>query len=87
MHYVPVKNDLSDLLIIIEWLIDNDEEAFNIAQNGNDLYEQLYQEQTMNDETVSIFSRYASLMKYVPERPHKKFRIRIDHHDDTTREE
>jgi hypothetical protein len=27
------------------------------------------------------------MMKYVPERPHKKFRVRIDDHFDTTPEE
>jgi hypothetical protein len=28
VHYVPVKNDMSDLLDKINWLIDHDEEAF-----------------------------------------------------------
>jgi hypothetical protein len=42
VHYVPVENDMIDLVEKINWLIENDEEAYNIAQNGNDLYEELY---------------------------------------------
>ena len=38
-------------------------------------------------ETVSIFSKYASLMNYEPQRPHKKFRIHLDDNFDTTDQE
>ena len=31
VHYVPVKNDLSDLIEQITWLQENDEKAFEIA--------------------------------------------------------
>ena len=33
-HYVPVKNDLSDLITNIKWLIEHDKEAEQIAING-----------------------------------------------------
>ncbi|KAJ8930189.1 hypothetical protein NQ314_017029 [Rhamnusium bicolor] len=33
-HYIPVKKDLSDLVDKINWAIDNDEKAKEIAQNG-----------------------------------------------------
>jgi hypothetical protein len=39
VHYVPVKSDMSDLVEKVKWLKENDEEAFQIAHNGNDLYE------------------------------------------------
>jgi hypothetical protein len=31
VHYIPIKNDLSDLLEMIAWLKENDERAFEIA--------------------------------------------------------
>jgi hypothetical protein len=34
IHYVPVKNDLSDLITQIKWLIKNDDKAKEIAENG-----------------------------------------------------
>ena len=33
-HYVPIKNDLSDLIEKIAYLRENDEKAKEIAQNG-----------------------------------------------------
>lgn len=36
MHYVPVKKDLSDLLVQIDWLRRNDDTAHKIAQNAFD---------------------------------------------------
>ena len=34
VHYVPVKNDQSDLIEKIEWLQANDDKAREIAENG-----------------------------------------------------
>lgn len=34
-HYVPIKNDLSDLLEKVEWLKANDDKAYEIAQAGS----------------------------------------------------
>ncbi|CAH1183215.1 unnamed protein product [Phaedon cochleariae] len=34
VHYVPVKEDISDLVEKIQWAIENDEEARKIAMNG-----------------------------------------------------
>jgi len=42
VHYVPVKQDLSDLLSNIKWLRDNDDKAYEIAQNGKALYKILF---------------------------------------------
>lgn len=33
-HYIPVARDLSDLVERIQWAIENDEKAHNIADNG-----------------------------------------------------
>ena len=34
VHYVPIKEDLSDLLHVINWCKNNDDECRRIAQNG-----------------------------------------------------
>jgi hypothetical protein len=72
VHYVPVKHDLSDLIEQITWLQENDEIAFEIAQNGNDLYEKLYTYENMQNDTLKVFTKYGSLMKYSPKRPDAK---------------
>lgn len=38
-HYVPVSSDLSDLLERVQWCMDNDNEAKNIAKNARIFYE------------------------------------------------
>jgi hypothetical protein len=38
-HFVPVKEDLSDLLEISKWCIKNDKKCKVIAQNGYDFYQ------------------------------------------------
>ena len=45
---------------------DNDEIAFQIAQNGNDLYEKLYNQENMLNEAVRILAKYESMMTYEP---------------------
>ena len=37
-NYIPIKNDLSDLIDIIKWCIDNDDKCKKIASNGFDFY-------------------------------------------------
>jgi hypothetical protein len=65
---------MSDLIEKIKWLQDNDSEAKKIGQNGKDLFLKLYNMPNMIEDSVSIYSKYASLMKYIPEKPDKKFR-------------
>jgi hypothetical protein len=36
VHYIPISYDLSDLHTILQWLVDHDEEAHNVAQNALD---------------------------------------------------
>lgn len=71
IHYVPVKNDLSDLIEIINWLRDNDDKAKEIALNGKSLFKKLYNMPKMLEDTASVYAKYSSLMKYVPEKPDK----------------
>lgn len=38
VHYIPVKSDLSDLIDIVKWCRDNDEECICIAKNAKEFY-------------------------------------------------
>jgi len=74
VHYIPVKNDQSDLFEKIEWLKANDLAAKQIALNGRALFNRLYNLPNMIEDMNSVFVKYASLMKYEPERPDKRFK-------------
>ena len=39
VHYVPVKSDLSDLQIQLQWCLDNDDLCKNIAEDAKRLYD------------------------------------------------
>jgi len=76
VHYVPVKNDLSDLISNIKWLRENDSKAKEIAKNGRALFVELYSLPKMIDDSASLYNKLASLMKYTPEVPDEKYRWR-----------
>lgn len=40
-NYIPAKSDLSDLNSIVAWLLENDDEAMHIGQQGAELAQQL----------------------------------------------
>ena len=77
LHYVPIKRDLSDLHDKIAWLKENDTKAKQIADNGRALYDMLYSYDNLLEDSISVFTKYASLMKYVPEAPGDKFIIEM----------
>jgi len=78
VHYVPVKQDLSDMLSNIQWLRDNDDKAYEIAQNSKALYKILYGIDNLVEDAGEIFKKYASMMKYDPVAPDKKFKYCVN---------
>ena len=48
-HYIPVKNDLSDLLTQIEWCIEHDDECKIISENAYQFYQNNLQEEHVFD--------------------------------------
>jgi hypothetical protein len=38
VHYIPIKKDLSDIINIIKWCIDNDHKCKEISKNGMNFY-------------------------------------------------
>ena len=75
VHYIPVKNDQSDLIEKIDWLKNNDEEARKIGANGKSLYKKLYSFKNLREDALTVFQKYASLMKYEPETPDSRFLV------------
>lgn len=39
VHYIPIKNDLSNLITTIEWCINNDDKCKQIASNAREFYD------------------------------------------------
>lgn len=68
-HYIPIKEDLSDLAAKIKWAQDHDEEARRIAENGR----AFAQKSIMPDNVVSYcykaLLKYAALQRFKPEKP------------------
>jgi len=54
-------------------LKNNDSKAKEIAQNGRSLYIKLYNMPNMVEDAVTIYTQIASLMRYTPEEPDKKY--------------
>ncbi len=67
-HYIPVRNDLSDLQEKIQWAKDHDEMAHQIAENGR----AFVLEHLMPDHILlycyQCLLKYASLQKFTPEK-------------------
>ena len=72
-HYVPVWRNQSNLLKQIQWLRDHDSEAYQIAQNGKRAFNKLYNLPNFIEDTLSVFQKYASLMKYEAVAPHERW--------------
>ena len=73
VHYVPVKNDQSDLIEKIEWLRSNDEKAREIGKNGRSLFNKLYKYNNIFEDDLSVYVKMASLFKYEPEAPGEEY--------------
>jgi hypothetical protein len=49
VHYIPIKEDLSDLIDKIKWCKDNDEKCKKIAQNARKFYEKYLSKNSILD--------------------------------------
>jgi len=41
----------------------------------------------MEEDSLTVFKKYKSLMKYIPTQPPEKYRIRLDNNDNVSAEE
>jgi hypothetical protein len=54
VHYLPIKEDYSDLGVVIEWAINNDEKCKEIVKNANKYMELFLNEQNMQEYLKNI---------------------------------
>lgn len=69
VHYVPIKEDLSDLVEKIEWCRQNDKECKNIVLNANEFYRRYLEFDGILDYLQQIFAEISSIVgayKYAP---------------------
>jgi hypothetical protein len=57
-HYVPVKNDFSDLNARIEWCIANDDKCKEIAENARKFAIKTYDWNGVRNKFINIFNDY-----------------------------
>ena len=62
-HYIPVKEDLSDLMEQIRWAKENDDEARKIAENATDLVMQHLSGEDIYVYLYHLICEYARLQK------------------------
>lgn len=55
IHYVPVKQDLSNLVQVIDWCRDNDDKCKQIASNALDFYNKYLSEDGILDYLQQVF--------------------------------
>lgn len=54
-HYIPIKEDLSDIIDIIKWCQNNDNECKKIAKNAKEFYNQYLQKDGVFDYFQKLF--------------------------------
>lgn len=69
-HYIPVKNDLSDLLEKIQWAKTHDAEAKMIAQNGRTFALEHLMPEHILEYCHKVLIKYAALQRFQPTEPH-----------------
>ena len=64
VHYVPVKEDLSDLLEKIEWAKNNDQEVQKIVQQGKQFALDNLDYIKVMEQYANILNQYSSLLTF-----------------------
>jgi hypothetical protein len=69
VHYLPIKRDLSNLIEVINWCLENDEKAKQIAENAYTFYESHLTKCKMLDfleNTFQNLSKHVGSYRYAP---------------------
>jgi hypothetical protein len=64
-HYVPVKNDFTDLEEIYKWCINNSKKCEKIALNGKEYINQFLDEKNEEEITNELLKRYFKNVIYI----------------------
>jgi hypothetical protein len=68
VHYIPIKNDLSDLLDLIRWAQANDDSVREISANAAEFAKEYLSTDSWRIYLRTVFDIYAGLMRYQPSR-------------------
>jgi hypothetical protein len=66
VHYVPVKNDFSDLIDMILWARNNDNLCKQIAEQGRDFAQKNLNAETYMRYVYLVLINYAKLQRFTP---------------------
>ncbi len=78
VHYVPIEEDLSDLIEKIEWCKQNDAEAKKIAMQGRKLAQESLLPEHCCLYCYKVLKKYASLQKFTPTLPPGEIRVKTE---------
>lgn len=62
VHYVPVKEDLTDLVEKIEWALKNDEKAKEIAKNGQNFANDQISPESVYCYHVHVLNEFSKIL-------------------------
>ena len=60
-HYIPIKEDFSDLVEMINFLKEHDDDAKAVAQNGQKIAREIFSQEKVDEYTVKLLRAYAKL--------------------------
>lgn len=66
VHYVPFKQDLSDIFEKLQWAKDHDEEMKQIAENGRQFAKENIMPEHLYLYCYKVLAKYASLQRFTP---------------------
>ncbi|MFZ0564853.1 MAG: glycosyl transferase family 90, partial [Chlamydiales bacterium] len=66
VHYVPLRNDLSDLFEKIDWALEHDQRAKEIAENGRQLALENFMPEHIYLYCYKVLCKYASCQRWTP---------------------
>lgn len=68
IHYIPIKQDLSDVFEKLQWAKDHDEEVKQIAENGRQFAKENLMPEHLYLYCYKVLAKYASLQRFTPKR-------------------
>merc|ERR1712032_1567541 len=66
VHYVPVKKDFSDLASKVQWALDNDDMAEQIAETGFAFVRDRMRSEDVTEYFSKLLQTYANLQRWSP---------------------
>jgi hypothetical protein len=69
VHYVPIRSDFSNLIEMVEWALDNDDLALEIAQNAVAFVRQRLHLNRVQCYWARLLSRYSEIQDFKPSLP------------------